>query len=331
MSEIAQEMIRTLDRIVGDRLTTAERERVDAGEAPAGLWAALVEQGMTELGERSADIPYADAMALVRRAGYHALPVPLAETVAARRLLSAAGIALPSGALTFAEPAAAGGHARAAGVPWARMAGHVVRADGDTLVLAALEGAVAARGANIAGEPRDTVDQTRTRIAGTGPLDGADRAVLLEGALLRAVQLAGALDRTLEQCLVWASDRVQFGRPIARFQAIQHQLAVLASEVAAAGAAVEQAVEASAEAPDFVTIAVAKARAGEAAGKAANIAHAVFGAMGFTREHTLHYSTRRLWAWRNELGSEAHWQAELGRHFARLGADRLWPALTARG
>lgn len=332
MSEIAQEMLRTLDRLVGDLLTTAEREKADAGEAPARLWAALVEQGMTELGERSGDIPFADAMALVRRAGYHALPAPLAETVAARRLSSAAGIAIPPGALTFAEPAAAtAGHVRAAGVAWARMAGHVVRADGDTLVLAALEGAVAARGANIAGEPRDTIDQTRTRIVASGPLAGADRAVLLEGALLRAVQLAGALDRTLEQCLTWANDRVQFGRPIARFQAIQHQLAVLASEVAAASAAVEQAVEASAEAPDLVTIAVAKARAGEAAGKAANIAHAVFGAMGFTREHTLHYSTRRLWAWRNESGSEAFWQAELGRHFARLGADQLWPTLTARG
>jgi acyl-CoA dehydrogenase len=124
---------------------------------------------------------------------------------------------------------------------------------------------------------------------------------------------------------------VQFGRPISKFQAIQHQMAVLASETAAASAAVEQAVEASAELPDLLTIAVAKARVGEAAGKAANIAHAVFGAMGFTREHTLHYSTRRLWAWRNELGNEAYWQKRLGRTFTAGGADRLWETLTARG
>lgn len=331
MSEITQEMLRTLDRIVGDVLTVEERRAADGGEAPGRLWAALVEQGMTELGETGADIPYADAMALVRRAGYHALPVPLAETIAARRLCSLAGIAMPSGALTLVEPAAPGASQRGGGIPWARAAGHVVRADGGTLVLAALEGAVAAHGASIAGEPRDKVDLTKARIVATGRLGEAASVVLLEGALVRAVQMAGALDRTLEQCLTWANDRVQFGRPIAKFQAIQHQMAVLASEAAAAGAAVEQAVEASAATPDLLTIAVAKARVGEAAGKAANIAHAVFGAMGFTREHTLHYSTRRLWAWRNEFGAEAYWQGELGRLFAAKGADKLWETLTARG
>ena len=70
---------------------------------------------------------------------------------------------------------------------------------------------------------------------------------------------------------------------------------------------------------------------GEAAGKAANIAHASFGAMGFTREHALHYSTRRLWAWRNEFGGESFWQAEIGRSVAKAGGDRLWATLTARG
>lgn len=324
MSDMRDEMLRTLDRVVADVLTTAERERADNGEPSAALWSALVEQGMTELGETGSEIPFTDAMALVRRAGYHAVPVPLAETIAARHLLSMAGIEIPSGALAIVTP----GSDTAA---YGRTAGHAVQADGESLRLLALAGAVTARGANIAGEPRDTIDLGKARPVASGRLTGAAQAVLLEGALLRSAQMAGALDRTLEHGMLWVNDRVQFGRPIAKFQAIQHHMAVLASETAAAGAAVEQAVEASATRPDLVTIAVAKARVGEAAGKVANIAHAVFGAMGFTREHALHYSTRRLWAWRNEFGGEAHWQGELGRTFAATGGDRLWEMLTARG
>jgi acyl-CoA dehydrogenase len=109
---------------------------------------------------------------------------------------------------------------------------------------------------------------------------------------------------------------------------VQHLLAVLAGQAAAASAAADVAVEASAGAPDEFAIAVAKARVGEAAGKGAEIAHQVHGAMGFTREHNLHYSTRRLWSWRDEFGNEAHWQMRLGRLVAARGADALWPMLT---
>ena len=140
--------------------------------------------------------------------------------------------------------------------------------------------------------------------------------------------MAGALERTLEYALTYANERVQFGRPIGKFQAIQHLLAVLAGHVAASSAAADAAVEASETAPDEFMVAVAKARIGEAAGKSAEIAHQVHGAMGYTREHNLHYVTRRLWAWRDEFGNETHWQVKLGRMVAAKGADALWPTLT---
>jgi acyl-CoA dehydrogenase len=151
------------------------------------------------------------------------------------------------------------------------------------------------------------------------------------GALLRAVQMSGALSAVLGHCLTWVNDRVQFGRPIAKFQAVQHLVAELAAETAAASAAADLAVEASTGQPDRFAIAVAKARTGEAAGRGAAIAHQLFGAMGFTREHPLHYATRRLWAWRDEFGAEAYWQAEIGRMIAAEGGDRLWATLTANG
>jgi len=69
----------------------------------------------------------------------------------------------------------------------------------------------------------------------------------------------------------------------------------------------------------------------EAAGKVANAAHAAFGAMGFTREHQLHYATRRLWAWRDDFGSEVVWQTELGRYVAAKGGRGLWAAIAEHG
>ena len=142
--------------------------------------------------------------------------------------------------------------------------------------------------------------------------------------------MAGALEAVLALTVQYANDRVQFGRPIGKFQAVQQQLAVLAENVAAAGVIAAAAVEAAAGKGDpAFAIAVAKARVGEAAGKVAEIAHQVHGAIGFTHEHRLHHLTRRLWSWRDEFGVESEWQQELGRLAAARGADGLWPLLTS--
>lgn len=341
MSETRDLMLRSLDRIVDDTLDINARVAADSsGKWPQKLWAALDEQGMTAIGEvTEGDLGFADSMALIGRAAFHALPVPLGETVLARRLLGRAGLDIPEGVLTVVAPGIAGeavlsggklsGLAR--GVPWGRSIGHAVLAAGDALVLADISGAVSEPGVNMADEPRDTLDLGRARIVASAPMDGAVRAVEADGALLRAVQLSGALSRVLDHSLTWAGDRVQFGKPISKFQAIQHLMAQLAAETAAASAAVDMAVEACVEAPDRFAVAVAKARAGEAAGKGSAIAHQAFGAMGFTREHQLQYATRRLWSWRDEFGGEAYWQAELGRTVAAKGADRLWATLTEKG
>ena len=74
----------------------------------------------------------------------------------------------------------------------------------------------------------------------------------------------------------------------------------------------------------------AKIRVGEAAGEVAAIAHQVLGAIGFTQEHVLNRYTRRLWAWRDDFGSESVWAVKLGHLVAANGADALWPMLAAR-
>jgi len=70
-------------------------------------------------------------------------------------------------------------------------------------------------------------------------------AVRVYGALVRAAQMAGALEGMLQQSVRYVTERRQFGRPIGAFQAIQHALAVLAGHSAAAGIAAEHAFRAA--------------------------------------------------------------------------------------
>lgn len=324
-------MLRSLDRIVEEKAGNAVQAADGKPGFPADLWAALEEAGMTALGEENeGDLGLGNAAALIERAAYHTLPVPLAETILARRLLAKAGIEIPDGALSVAPPAA-NRDGNAAGVPWASSVAGVVAATGlDTLTLIDAREA-SSPGFNMAGEPREIIDLSRARTLASGKLADAANVIEAEGALVRAVQMSGAMSRVLEHGLTWANDRIQFGRPIARFQAIQHLMAELAAEAAAGSASALMAVEAMAERGDRLAAAIAKARTGEAAGRVCAIAHEVFGAMGFTQEHTLHYATRRLWSWRNEFGSEVQWQTEIGRAIAAGGADNLWATLTAHG
>jgi acyl-CoA dehydrogenase len=161
------------------------------------------------------------------------------------------------------------------------------------------------------------------------------------GALFRTAQMSGALETILDLAVAYAGERVQFGKPIGSFQGIQQELARLAGQVAAAGTAAEVAFRAASEAESFggaigragdpsFEIACAKVVVGEAAELGPRIAHQVHGAIGFTYEHSLHFATRRLWAWRSEFGTTEEWAALLGGVTLAAGADALWPSVTAR-
>ena len=343
MNDMREDLIRTTDRIFEDVCTKALRESAEAGIWPAELWQAMEDVGLTRAALPEAaggvGLDFADAMAVLRRSAYHAAPVPLAETMLAGRMLAAAGLAVPDGPLTVVRTPlqAAGNGATITGgarrVPWGNACDHAVmitEQDGKTMVgLVKTTGAVMATEKNLAGEPRAHLDFEAAPLIAAAPLDDAHDRLELEGALDRSVQMAGALERLLAYSLQYANERVQFGRPIGKFQAVQHLLAVLAGHAAASSAAAHAAVEASASVPNELAIAIAKARTGEAAGKGAEIAHQVHAAMGYTWEHNLHFSTRRLWSWRDEFGNEAYWQTRLGRMVAGKGADALWPMLTA--
>jgi acyl-CoA dehydrogenase len=349
MSDIRNDLIDTVDRICEEHCTRAVLVAAEQGVWPSALWDALDGVGLVRaLLPEEADgsgIEFTDAMAILRRCAYHAAPVPLAETMLAGRLLLSAGLQVPAGAVTVVPPGAeplrisggAGGD-RVSGVsgrtPWGNACAHAVvvgQGEGGSFIgVVATEGLVSIVERNLAGEPRATLRLNSAALLQVAPFAGGVDRLRTEGALIRSVQMAGAIERILSYSLQYANERVQFGKPIGKFQAVQHMLALLAGHVAAAGAVAEMAVESSAEHADDFAVAVAKARAGEAAGKGAEIAHQVHGAMGFTHEHNLHHSTRRLWSWREEFGNESFWQERLGRAVAAGGAQALWPMLTGR-
>ncbi|MBV8848745.1 MAG: acyl-CoA/acyl-ACP dehydrogenase [Methylobacteriaceae bacterium] len=347
MSEARDMLVETAARLFQDHCTPELLRDSNEG-VPPKFWSALVDAGLTRalVSEKAggAGVDLADGLALLIEAGRFSVPAPLAETMIAGWLLERAGLPVPAGVLTFAvarqdESVAAerrGADWRLTGklarVPWAKdSAGLVVLvAHGEKHVAAYVERDAyrATPGHNLAGEPRDDIEFVSAAAkTAASDLDAEDWRAL--GATARAAQIAGAMQKLLALSVQYAQERVQFGRPIGKFQAVQQNLAALAGQAAAAVAAADGAIEAAAGDLRSPLIAAAKIRCGEAAGIGAAIAHQVHGAIGFTQEHSLHYSTRRLWSWRDEFGNEAEWSQRLGIRAAKTGADQLWTMITA--
>jgi acyl-CoA dehydrogenase len=310
----------------------------------AGLWRTLEETGLARLTlpaeAGGSEGTLQDAAVVLAAAGAHAARVPLVETdLLAGWLLHAAGVPLPDGPLTAVAGAleidgtTVRGEVRR--VPWARAAAGLAVLAGAHVVLLGPGAVTLVEGTNLAEEPRDTVTVDGAAVAVVPAPDGAAAELRLRAALGRALLIAGAARGALAATVRYAGERVQFGRPIGRFQAVQQQLALAAGEVAAASAAASAAA-ATAAADGFAApstrfaVGAAKSRTGEAAGAVARIAHQVHGAIGFTREHDLRLWTTRLWAWRDEDGSDAEWNAELGAAALAAGPAGLWPLVTGR-
>jgi acyl-CoA dehydrogenase len=322
----------SIERLLGDTVTPDLLRAAETGAWSAGLWAEIEALGLPlaavpeAMGGTGAS--WTDIFVIIRACGAAAAPVPLPDAILANSLLAAAGLEPPAGPIVAATGSAG---TPLTDVPWGRHARWLALHDSEAgqITLHSLDGAIIAADSNVAGEPRDTVTLASGSQVAAASTSAVTETVMIGGAMLRSAQMAGALGRLTELSADYANERVQFGRPIGKFQAVQQQLAVLATQAAAAVAASEAAFLMARPGADFLTTASAKAVAGEAAGKGAGIAHAVFGAIGFTHEHSLHFLTRRLWAWRAEYGSDAFWAGRLGQTIAAAGDEGLWPLVTA--
>ncbi|MGB3247340.1 MAG: acyl-CoA dehydrogenase family protein [Sulfitobacter sp.] len=334
------------ERLFRDHVSHALREKAAAGQCPEALWAQIEEAGlhMALVPEEAGGfgVPPAEALGLVRIAGAHGLPLPLAETLIANAVLARAGLAMPGGRLTIAEGEGlqlerrgdavhASGHLTL--VPFARWADRIVTIaaiDGvDHVLSLPVKDLTITPAQDLAGMPRDDAEvDLALANADAAPLPRSMGGMHGLGALVRSLASAGAMETILEMNVEYANDRVQFGRPIGKFQAIQQYLATMAGETAASRTAAEMAAN-SYDTPAFaLAVAAAKSRAGEAAETVGALAHQVHGAIGYTQEHALHHFTKRIWSWRDEFGTELDWNRELGRAALSSPEDTFWHFIT---
>jgi acyl-CoA dehydrogenase len=344
----------TAERIFTDLADAQAINNDKEGRWKAPLWQALTEAGLPlswvreDCGGSGASL--AEGFSVLSSAGRFAVAVPLAETMLAGWLLAQAEIASPDDAMTVAPASPkdrivlnADGtlSGRARGIPFAKAAGHIaVLASGASGLSIALVDAASCRieqGLNLASDASDIVTFNDVRPIAIKPAPkGFDQtSLMLMGAVARSLQIAGALESMLDISVRYSNERVAFEKKISKFQAVQHNLAKLAGEAAAALAAASSAADTIANCTSFdeavfLEAASAKIRCSEAAEKGAAIAHQVHGAIGFTIEHILHRYTLRALAWRDDFGHESYWAVELGKMVAARGADELWPLVASR-
>jgi acyl-CoA dehydrogenase len=321
----------------------------DVGEAEVtgwaeGLWKALQQTGFSdvpvpeELGGSGGGV--ADAVQLLRSAGAHAAPVPLAEAgLVGGWLLASAGISLPTGVRTVLPPDVTlrldGDRlfGTAPAVAWGHRAEHVVGLVDGVVVLARgpahAGGPAVSRGVNLADEPRDTVvfDGVPVTARADAPDEITEESLWERSALGRAALMAGAVSAVAAMTLRYSQEREQFGRPIGRFQAVQAHLVTIHQQATVVASAIDGAVGAVESGRGGFEIACAKMLADRAAQLVAAAAHQTHGAIGMTKEYPLHYLTRRLWAWRDEAGGHQRWANRLGAALVAHGPDALYPAI----
>lgn len=348
----------SVQRLLANEVSRELLVSVEAGAFASDLWRTIADAGMTKIlcaeAHDGIEACWLEALPLFFQVGYTQAPVPLAQAVIGQYFASRCGLNLPAesvlalaaGAQTRSLTVAANAAAqptlsgRMQAVKWARHAHWLLVETPGCLGLVDARGAgvQVEPGVDAAALPSDTVVLQDAPVvhALAIRIEGLPQPVQVAYAAAVAAQLTGALEYALDLAVRYARDRVQFGKPIGKNQAIQQQLAVLAGEVACSHAAASTALgdlpalqQTRAAQAEF-SAAVAKVTASDAVKTGASIAHQVHGAIGFTYEYPLNFATRRLWAWRAEAGSSSEWAQRLGQAFIGARSEQFWSHLTAR-
>ncbi|GAA4724588.1 acyl-CoA dehydrogenase family protein [Phytohabitans rumicis] len=271
------------------------------------LWRRLAATGVTALAipERhgGAGADPADLVVACEELGHHAMPGPVAESVAAvPTLLAALG---DQGSLPrLAEGDLIATLAAPPQLPYA------LDADAAGLVLLAADGALRM---GVPGAALRSVDASRRLFeVGAGAPVAPDAAAAIAraldlGALAGAAQLLGAGRALLETAGDYARQRTQFGRPVGQFQAVKHQLADVAIGLEFARPLLYAAAVTLAPRD----ISAARVACADAADRAARTALQVHGAMGYTQEYGLDRWLTKVRALRSSWGTQAEHRARV--------------------
>jgi acyl-CoA dehydrogenase len=300
------------------------------------LWRNLEDTGLARL-TSSQDAGAAEAAIVLSGLARHAAAVPIAETdLLGAWLAGEVGLPVPdSGPSTVAMVDATETGGRITGtareVPWPSSTVVLAARTADRLHVTLVEDA-SVDSHNLAGEPRGSftfgMAVSEARTVDVGMADELTR----RGAWARCNQIVGALDAACDLTVAHTGERVQFGRQLSKFQAVQHSLAAIAGEIERARAATALAVAAAADygfdhpATDYA-VTVAKVTVGRAVDPVTTIAHQLHGAIGVTIEHRLWLATMRARSWVDEFGTTTQYARRLGR--MALAADHPWDVVVS--
>jgi acyl-CoA dehydrogenase len=316
-------------QLLADQCTTQVVRQIEAGQSAQPLWQFIEDAGFADalVSEDcgGAGLTLAELYPVLELCGAYALPVPLAETILARAFLAQAGVAIPLGSITFGVASTNPGRRVVCDtVRNGRVADWVMVSQAShSLLLAAKEAHMSEAGFCL-DATMEWSDNARE-----GLRVDCTHDVRTVQACIYAAQLAGALMTVFSRTLQYANDRNQFGRPIGKFQAIQHQLSVISEHAFAARMAAQIGCHSGSTMPERLRVAVAKARTSEAALEVAALSHSIHGAIGFTAEFDLQLFTRRLHLWRQAGGSESYWHDVLGADLVDHQSGRALDMLRA--
>ena len=342
MNELQTMLEDSVSRLFGNQLDWDALTRYEKTEWPGDLWAQILEQGIDKVlaSEAAGGIAgkWSDAYPVFRLCGRYAVPLPLCESIIAHWIARQSRIELPDGIpglLTSGYSVQSDSLSVANSiVPWGSRCDYLIAIHDSNLLVADTSQLEVLEQDNLGRDPRDRLSGS-SNIINMYPTSLDNNSLFYLGALTRSAQIGGASAAALDLAITYASEREQFGRPLSKFQAIQHHLADLACLVASVDAIALAACErldrsgvtGNTRNAQF-EIAAAKCRASEAVEKITRLSHQIHGAIGFTYEYGLHFLTRRMWAWRTEFGGVAHWGEQLGRIAVEKGGDGIWPIIT---
>ncbi len=335
-------MTELTDDLIAATRAMIDRVRIDTGTPAAGisdaLWEALQDAGFT-----SVDVPTeagghgcetADAVAVLGTVIESGALVPFIEhALLAEWLCGRAGRSVGAGTATvgIAEPGAvvdsSGDRPRISAT--VRDVVHVAdaallvvlvpSADGAGDALAATvplaqEGVSVAEGRDLVGASVGTVVLESAAVTACSECPVTPAGLRQRGALVHAAAMAAAAGAIRDRTVRYASERVQFGRPLAEFQAVAQQLAALAASTALMEISARRAVAISSGDPRLARNAAAAAKvvASLHSHSVAATGHQIHGAIGFTSEHPLARWSTALWTWRDRYGTEGEWAHEIG-------------------
>jgi alkylation response protein AidB-like acyl-CoA dehydrogenase len=299
---------RTASELLAERFKPEKvRELAEDGRYDDDVWREVCELGwpgiFIEEAHGGQGLGVVELIILMEELGYALAPLPFLSNAAAGLVIQAAGgdeqkerwlpgIASGEARGTVAVMRERDGGNEAPLVPDADSA--------ELIVVIPCEGPPALVEASAADvEPLETIDDTRryarVRAEGGDALEGNGEAGVHAMPVAVAAELTGVAQHALEMAVDYAREREQFGRKIGAYQAVSHRCAQMMMETESARSTTYYAAWTADAEPESLPLAasMAKAYASDAGWRVTAAALQIFGGIGFTWEHDLHFFLKR--------------------------------------